>query len=86
MTTPTHDAIIVGSGPGGATVARELAKSDWRVLVLEQGSAAPLKGTLAQMASMAAIPGRGMYLHRDASLLVQGVTAGGSSAVNFATA
>lgn len=84
--TTTHDAIIVGSGPGGATVARELARRGWRVLVLEQGSAAPLAGTLAQMAAMAAVPGRGMYLHRDASLLVQGVTAGGSSAVNFATA
>ncbi|WP_426190859.1 GMC family oxidoreductase N-terminal domain-containing protein [Massilia sp. DWR3-1-1] len=86
MTPPTHDAIIVGSGPGGATVARELARHGWRVLVLEQGSAAPLAGTLAQMAAIAAIPGRGLYIDRDASLLVQGVTVGGSSAVNFATA
>ena len=86
MTSPTHDAIIVGSGPGGATVARELTRRGWRVLVLEQGSAAPLTGTLKQMAGMAAIPGRGMFIHRDASLLVQGVTAGGSSSVNFATA
>jgi choline dehydrogenase-like flavoprotein len=35
---------------------------------------------------MAAVPGKGMFIQRDASLLVQGVTAGGSSAVNFATA
>jgi choline dehydrogenase-like flavoprotein len=82
----SYDAIVVGSGPGGATVARQLARRGMRVLVLEQGSAAPLAGTLGQMAKMAAVPGRGAFIHRDASLLVQGVTAGGSSAVNFATA
>lgn len=86
MTTLPYDAIIIGSGPGGATVARDLARRHWRVLVLEQGSAAPLSGTLTQMTSMAAIPGRGLFIHRDASLLVQGITVGGSSAVNFATA
>jgi choline dehydrogenase-like flavoprotein len=83
---PSYDAIIVGSGPGGATVARQLALHGRRVLILEQGSAAPLAGTLGHMAKMAAVPGKGVFLQRDASLLVQGVTAGGSSAVNFATA
>ena len=83
---PSYDAIIVGSGPGGASVARQLARRGWRVLVLEQGSAAPLAGTLGQMAHIAAVPGKGMFIQRDASLLVQGVAAGGSSAINFATA
>ncbi|MFT5533882.1 MAG: choline dehydrogenase-like flavoprotein [Burkholderiaceae bacterium] len=82
----SHDAIIIGSGPGGATVARELARGGKQVLVLEQGSAAPIRGTLGQMARMAAVPGKGAFVHRDASLLVQGITAGGSSMVNFATA
>ena len=81
-----YDAIVVGSGPGGATVARELAKAGKRVVIVEQGSAAPVTGKLGQMAAMAAVPGRGAFVHRDASLLVQGVTAGGSSTVNFATA
>ncbi len=81
-----YDAIVVGSGPGGASVARELALRGKRVLILEQGSAAPLTGTLGQMARIAAVPGRGAFVHRDASLLVQGVAAGGSSTVNFATA
>jgi choline dehydrogenase-like flavoprotein len=80
------DAIVVGSGPGGASVARELARRQLRVLILEQGSAAPLKGTLRQMASIGAVPGKAAFIHGDGSLLVQGVTAGGSTAINFATA
>jgi choline dehydrogenase-like flavoprotein len=83
---PTFDAIVVGSGPGGASVARELVRRGRRVLVLEQGSAAPLQGTLSQMAGIAAVPGKGAFLHRDASLLVSGIAAGGTSTINFATA
>jgi choline dehydrogenase-like flavoprotein len=82
----TYDAIIVGSGPGGASVAREAARRGMRVLVLERGSAAPVTGTLGQMVTMAAVPGKGAFVHRDASLLVRGLTAGGSSTLNFATA
>jgi choline dehydrogenase-like flavoprotein len=40
-----HDAIVVGSGPGGASVARELARRGARVLLLERGGAAPIAGT-----------------------------------------
>ncbi|GAB3458944.1 GMC family oxidoreductase [Massilia terrae] len=89
MSSPLHDrcdAIVAGSGPGGASVARELARRGLSVLVVEQGSAAPVAGTLGQMAGMAAVPGRGAFFHSDASLLVSGITAGGSSTLNFATA
>jgi choline dehydrogenase-like flavoprotein len=83
---PKFDVIVVGSGPGGASVARELARRGRSVLVLEQGSAAPLQGTLSQMAGIAAVPGKSAFLHRDASLLVSGIAAGGTSTINFATA
>ena len=86
VSSASYDAIIVGSGPGGAAVARELARSAQRVLVLEQGSAAPINGTIGQMARIAAVPGKGAFLNLDASLLVQGIAAGGSSTINFATA
>jgi len=86
MKQHSYDAIVVGSGPGGATVARELARCGVRVLLLEQGSAKPVAGTVGQMASIGAVPGKGAFLHRDASLLVQGVSVGGSSTINFATA
>jgi choline dehydrogenase-like flavoprotein len=82
----SFDAIVVGSGPGGAATARELAKRGARVLLLEQGSAAPLAGTLGQMARMAAVPGKGAFLHRDGSLLVRALALGGTSSINFATA
>ncbi|HZX28881.1 MAG TPA: FAD-dependent oxidoreductase, partial [Telluria sp.] len=45
------DLIVVGSGPGGAATARAAARAGARVLIVEQGSAAPLRGTLGQMAA-----------------------------------
>jgi choline dehydrogenase-like flavoprotein len=85
-TSSSFDVIVVGTGPGGASVARELARGGVAVLMLEQGSAEPLRGTLGQMAGMAAVPGKGAFIHRDASLLVRAITLGGTSTINFATA
>ena len=33
----TFDVIVIGTGAGGATVARELSKRDYKVLILEKG-------------------------------------------------
>lgn len=79
------DTIVVGTGPGGASVARRLAEGGQSVVMLEWGDAAPLRGEFGQMLGIAAVPGKGAFVHSDMSLLMRGITAGGSSAINFAT-
>ncbi len=80
------DTLIVGSGPAGATLAHELSKRGKKVAILEWGKHEPVKGTFSQMAKMAAIPGKGAFINSDLSLLLRGITSGGSSTINFATA
>ncbi|MBU1170976.1 MAG: GMC family oxidoreductase N-terminal domain-containing protein [Proteobacteria bacterium] len=82
-----YDVIIVGSGPGGASVARELSRTGKKILMLEMGDNAPIKGSLFQMAMNAGIPGQSL-LFTDKSLLamVRGVCTGGSSVFYCATA
>lgn len=45
-----YDLIIVGSGAGGSTVAREMAMKGYRVLMLERGGRAPMTGTAPTVA------------------------------------
>jgi choline dehydrogenase-like flavoprotein len=50
MSMVDYDVIVVGSGPGGAGVARDLSRAGRRVLILERGRdwrAHPLYGTYA---------------------------------------
>jgi choline dehydrogenase-like flavoprotein len=59
------DAVVIGSGPGGATVARGLAKAGQRVILLERGRdwrKSPLYGTYA---------GALMYADRNALLFTR---------------
>ncbi len=81
-----YDVIVVGSGPGGATVAAELSKLGKKVLILELGSRARIKGTMLQSALIGLIPGRGLFFTPELLALVRGVTLGGSSILSYATA
>ncbi len=80
------DAIVVGSGPGGATVARELALAGRKVLILEWGDNDPVKGTLTQTIPRAFVPGKSMLITGQALGMVRAITTGGSSLLFCATA
>lgn len=78
---PIFDAIVVGSGVGGATVARELAKRHRKVLILERGARAALKESFLGVASIAdEVP------VSDDVKAMRGLTAGGSTGLYFAVA
>ena len=82
-----YDAIVVGSGPGGATVARELSKNNKKVLILEWGADLPIKGTLPQAIRMIGTPGKSLlFTNKKLHVLLRGITTGGSSVFYCATA
>lgn len=80
------DAIVVGSGPGGATVARELTRQGWRVLILERGGKPPVTGSSWQAFKELGFPGRSLFLTGGGLAVVRGVTTGGSSIYFYGTA
>lgn len=80
------DVIVVGSGPGGATVSREIARAGRRVLLLEWGSKPDIRGSFLQLAGMVQRPGRGVLFTPDGLALFRNVTTGGSSMSYYATA
>jgi len=80
------DAIIAGTGPGGATVAKELAQKNQKVLMLERGDNSGIRGTNWQAGIMAGIPGRSLLFADRMLAMVRGITTGGSSVFYYATA
>lgn len=80
------DAVVVGTGPGGATVARELTRRGGRVVMLEWGPGGPVRGTAAQYIAQGLVPGRSLLLTNDLLQIVRGITTGGSSIFYYATA
>ncbi len=83
---PSFDAIVVGSGPGGATVARELARRGWKVLILERGDKAPVTGRMTQTLRELWVPARSLFVTNRLLAVLRGVTVGGSSIYFFGTA
>jgi choline dehydrogenase-like flavoprotein len=77
--------IIVGSGPGGATVAKALTKRKKKVLILEWGDNAPLTGSLWQGAKTLLFPGRSLLITPQLLGVVRGITTGGSTIHYYAT-
>ncbi|MES0447779.1 MAG: NAD(P)-binding protein [Desulfobacterales bacterium] len=79
------DAIVVGSGPGGATVAKELSQRNKKVLILEWGDNAPLTGSFWQGARTLLVPGRSLLFTNQLLALGRGITTGGSTVHYYAT-
>lgn len=81
-----YDVLVVGSGPGGATVAKELSARKKRVLLLEWGSGRPVTGTFARYLREQAFPGKSLLFTPQILGMVRGITTGGSSLYYYATA
>ena len=80
------DAIVVGSGPGGATVAKDLTRSGKKVLILEWGDNDPKKGTFFSTLPRAFVPGKSVVMTKEALPVVRAITTGGSSMIFCGTA
>lgn len=79
--TQEYDVIVVGSGAGGATVAREMARRGKSVLVLERGGAAPARDGLRHLAAVSD------YVPvSDGAGVARAITVGGTTAVYFGVA
>jgi choline dehydrogenase-like flavoprotein len=85
-TRSAFDSIVVGSGPGGATVTRELTRAGKQVLLLEWGERPEIRGSFSQLAGMALQPGKGVLFTPDGLALFRNITTGGSSLSYYATA
>jgi len=73
------DAIVVGSGPGGASVAKDLAVKGQKVLILEWGNNEPVTGSITNIMKDCFIPGKGIFITSNLLGMMRGITTGGSS-------
>lgn len=77
------DAIIVGSGPAGATAAHELSKKGLSVVVVEQGPFV-MPGSFDTISNFNLMENHGPRLSEDGSIaLLNGRAVGGGTAVNL---
>ncbi|HEX8611495.1 MAG TPA: FAD-dependent oxidoreductase [Telluria sp.] len=73
------DAIVIGSGTCGATIARELSRQNKKVLILERGANAALRETFMGIATIA----DQVFLGDDKLSTVRALATGGSTSLYF---
>jgi choline dehydrogenase-like flavoprotein len=80
------DAVIVGSGAGGATMAAELAEAGIDVIMIEEGGYHPTESFTAEsvraLRTLYRDGGGGMAVGRPSVLFAEGRCVGGSTVVN----
>ena len=81
---PNYDAIVVGSGPGGATVARGLSMAGKKVLLLEKGKNHQNLGTYAGALSI--VEKAGFFKSREGVAMLMASSTGGATTVYSASA
>jgi choline dehydrogenase-like flavoprotein len=79
------DVIVAGTGPGGATVAKEMTRRGKKVLMLEWGPGVPVTGSFWQYFTQLLIPGKSMLITNKLLAMVRGITTGGSSMFYYGT-
>ncbi len=81
-----YDVIVVGSGAGGASVARDLAAKGKKVLILEGSGGNKIKGTFLWALPYMMFPFKSLLLTPELLGMVRGLTTGGSSVFYYGTA
>jgi len=84
-TPEAYDVIVVGSGPGGATTAKELSEKGKKVLILERGPDVMLNGTLSQYIKYQLVPFKSLLVTNQMVGMVRGIITGGSSTFYYGT-
>lgn len=73
------DAIVIGSGPGGATVAKQMAEKGKRVLLLEKGNNKKCTGSYFNALSM--FDRFGFFKSKEGLTMLKTTTTGGATMV-----
>jgi len=84
LTEPEYDAVIAGSGPGGATTARELAKHGKKVLLIEKGKNHILIGN--PISALFYVDRAGFLFSEEGLNIIRAITTGGSTILYCGTA
>lgn len=77
----TTDVVVVGSGPGGATVARDLTLQGKNVVIVEWGKDNKPTGSLDYFMKATGwmLPKRGMLVTSDFLMMIRAITVGGTT-------
>ena len=82
----SYDLIVVGTGAGGATVAREMSKRGKKVLMLEAGPHRVPDASFISVIKDMMIPGKGMFITPQGCGVVRAMCTGGSTLYYYGSA